>query len=190
MDLHSIISYHPHPHRPLHKLKKKKKKIKKKKKKKKKKGEEVFLRRFSLTRRSRVHWEKMQSFGWVCVCVCVWGVILLHEHQVIACYQTHPVYWPPKVPLLLLLWTSRIHFHCLPLWRKYAPEVKAAKGLKRCQVKVKGVNKTAWTPNICRSRLLHWSILRRECPYLIYCCNYVERIHYCCKLCRADTLLL
>ena len=28
--------------------------------------------------------------------------------------------------------------HCLPLWRKYAPEVKAAKGLKRCRAKSQG----------------------------------------------------
>ena len=32
----------------------------------------------------------------------------------------------------------------LPLWRRYAPEVKAAKGLKRCRAKVKGVNNPAW----------------------------------------------
>ena len=31
-----------------------------------------------------------------------------------------------------------------PLWRKYAPEVKAAKGLKRCRAKVKRVNNHAW----------------------------------------------
>ena len=30
-------------------------------------------------------------------------------------------------------------------WRKYAPEVKAAKGLKWCRAKVKGVNNPAWT---------------------------------------------
>ena len=29
--------------------------------------------------------------------------------------------------------------------KKYAPEVKAAKGLKRCRAKVKGVNNPAWT---------------------------------------------
>ena len=34
-------------------------------------------------------------------------------------------------------------FHCED-W-KYAPEVKAAKGLKWCRVKVKGVNNPAWT---------------------------------------------
>ena len=33
---------------------------------------------------------------------------------------------------------------CLPLWRKYALEVKAAKGLQRCWAKVKGVNNPAW----------------------------------------------
>ena len=35
--------------------------------------------------------------------------------------------------------------HHLPLWRKYTLEVKTAKGLKRCQVKAKGVNNPAWT---------------------------------------------
>ena len=33
----------------------------------------------------------------------------------------------------------------LPLWRKYTPEVKAAKGLKWCRAKVQGVNNPAWT---------------------------------------------
>ena len=32
-----------------------------------------------------------------------------------------------------------------PLWRKYTPEVRAAKGLKWCWAKVKGVNNPAWT---------------------------------------------
>ena len=36
----------------------------------------------------------------------------------------------------------------LPLWRKYAPEVKAAMGLKRCWAKVKGVNNPAWTAQL------------------------------------------
>ena len=30
-------------------------------------------------------------------------------------------------------------------WRKYAPEVKAAKGLKQCRAKVKRINNPAWT---------------------------------------------
>ena len=38
-----------------------------------------------------------------------------------------------------------IHWHHLLLWRKYALEVKAAKGLKQCWVKVKGVKNHAWT---------------------------------------------
>ena len=42
-------------------------------------------------------------------------------------------------------WLCKIHCHRLPLWRKYAPEVKAAKGLKRCRAKVKGVNNPSWT---------------------------------------------
>ena len=33
----------------------------------------------------------------------------------------------------------------LSLWRKYTPKVKAAKGLKWCLAKVKGVNNPAWT---------------------------------------------
>ena len=39
---------------------------------------------------------------------------------------------------------AKIHCHRLPLWRKYAPEVKAAKGLERCRAKVKGVNNPSW----------------------------------------------
>ena len=38
-----------------------------------------------------------------------------------------------------------VHCHRLPLWRKYAPEVKTAKGLKQCWAKVKGVNNSTWT---------------------------------------------
>ena len=67
----------------------------------------VSLRRFGADRRSRVRREK-KSF---------WG-ILKHEQQVIAYFQTH---------------YSQIHCQRLPLWRKYAPEVKAAKGFKRCR---------------------------------------------------------
>ena len=37
-------------------------------------------------------------------------------------------------------WQCKIHCQCLSLWRKYAPEVKAAKGLEWCQAKVKGDN--------------------------------------------------
>ena len=50
-----------------------------------------------------------------------------------------------KMSLKLAVENSRIHCHRLPLWRKYAPEVKAAKGLKWCRAKVKGVNNPAWT---------------------------------------------
>ena len=46
--------------------------------------------------------------------------------------------------LKLAVQNSQIHSQRLPLWRKYAPEVKAAKGLKRCRAKVKGVNNPAW----------------------------------------------
>ena len=41
----------------------------------------------------------------------------------------------------------QIHCHRLPFWRKYAPEVKAAKGLKRCRAKIKGVNNPAEPPS-------------------------------------------
>jgi len=70
---------------------------------------------------------------------CIWG-ILQHEQQVTACCQTHSDYGPPKISLKLAMKNSQIHCQRLPLQRKYAPEVKAAKGLKRCQAKVKGVN--------------------------------------------------
>ena len=33
------------------------------------------------------------------------------------------------MPLNLAVWNLQIHCHCLPLWSKYTPEVKAAKGL-------------------------------------------------------------
>ena len=49
-----------------------------------------------------------------------------------------------SLKLAVLLLNSQIHCHHLPLWRKYAPEVKADKGLKRCRAKVKGVNNSAW----------------------------------------------
>ena len=48
------------------------------------------------------------------------------------------------MPLTLAVENLQIHCHRFPLWRKYAPEVKAAKGLKRCQAKVKGVNNPTW----------------------------------------------
>ena len=55
-----------------------------------------------------------------------------HEQQALASCQTH--YESSKIPLKLSLWTLWIRCHCCPLWRKYAPEVKTAKGLKvkRC----------------------------------------------------------
>ena len=70
--------------------------------------------------------------------------ILKHELQVIAYFQTHYDYGPQKMPLTLAVLNSQIYCHCLPLWRKYALEVKAAKGLKQCWAKVKGVNNPAW----------------------------------------------
>ena len=73
------------------------------------------------------------------------GGILQHEQQVTACCQTHSDYGPPKISLKLAMKNSQIHCQRLPLQRKYAPEVKAAKGLKRCQAKVKGVNNPTWT---------------------------------------------
>ena len=48
------------------------------------------------------------------------------------------------MPLKLAVKNSQIHYHRFPLWKKYAPEEKAAKGLKRCRAKVKGVNNPAW----------------------------------------------
>ena len=72
-----------------------------------------------------------------------WG-ILQHEQQVIAYFQTHYDYGPPKMPLKLAVKNLQIHCHCLPLWRKYAPEVKAAKGLKQCRAKVR--SNTVTTP--------------------------------------------
>ena len=43
-----------------------------------------------------------------------WG-ILQHEQQVIAYFQTHYDYGPPKMPLKLAVKNLQIHCHCLPL---------------------------------------------------------------------------
>ena len=56
-------------------------------------------------------------------------------------------YRPSKVPLKLALKPSQIHYHRLPLWRKYAQKVKTATGLEQCWVKVKGVNNPAMLVN-------------------------------------------
>ena len=106
-----------------------------------------------------------------------WG-ILLHEQQVIACCQIHSDYGPPKMPLKLAVKNSQIHCHRLPLWRKYAPEVKAAKWLKRCRTNVKGVNNPAWTAqywhavdaklcNTSLSFMLHFLIVYATFPFRV-----------------------
>ena len=90
---------------------------------------------FWLTRRSRVH--RKNAF---------WG-ILKHEQQVIAYLQTHYDYGPQLKNAFnvgSIKFANSLSPPGLPLWRKYAPEVKAAKGLKRCRAKVKGVNNPAW----------------------------------------------
>ena len=48
---------------------------------------------------------------------------------------------------------SLLSTHRLPLWRKYVPEVKAAKVLKQCRAKVKGVNNPAWTAQYLSQKL-------------------------------------
>ena len=84
---------------------------------------------------SLCHFLADQKIG-VCRKKQFWG-ILQHEQQVTAYFQTHYDYGPPKMPLKLAVKNSQIHCRCLPLWRKYAPEVKVAKGLKRCWAKVR-----------------------------------------------------
>ena len=67
------------------------------------------------------------------------------------CILGNPIAWATNYCLLpdtSWLWASKNAFkvgHHLPLWRKYTPDVKAAKGLKQCWAKVKGVNNPAWT---------------------------------------------
>ena len=58
---------------------------------------------FGLTRRSRVRRNLL------------FGGILQHEQQVIAYFQTHYDYGPPKMPLKLAVKNSQIHCHRLPL---------------------------------------------------------------------------
>ena len=65
---------------------------------------------------------------------------------------------------------SQIHCHCLLLWKKYAPEVKAAKGLKLCRAKVKGVTNPTWTsqyPTLWQCPLL--ALLVRS-PQMVWVC--------------------
>ena len=62
--------------------------------------------------------------------------------------------------------------HHLPLWRKYTLEVKTAKGLKRCQVTVKGVNNPAWTTqqmcNIYLNIPPKWSMQTKICANILH----------------------
>ena len=78
-----------------------------------------------------------------------WKIILLgHPTARAISYCLLPdTFWlqPPKMSLKLAVKNSKIHRHHLPMWRKSALEVKAAKGLKWCQVKVKGANNPSWT---------------------------------------------
>ena len=60
------------------------------------------------------------------------------------------------------------------LWRKYAPEVKAAEGLKRCRAKIKGVNSPAWTAQFKVSRF-YWAF----CPWGLESeVTFAHDIHY------------
>ena len=89
--------------------------------------------------------------------------------------------------------------HCLPLWRKYAPEVKAAKGLKRCQAKIKGVN-PAWTTQysnmqcwqlqvgsslVCTSFMLSHKMWREYLHGQI-CASFMLFYFLCCVACSID----
>ena len=103
-------------------------------------GQKVCGVIFWLTRRSRV--RRKNAF---------WGIVL-HEQQVIAYCQTHYDYGLQKC---LQSWQCKIHCHCLPLWRKYAPEVKTAKGLKRWRVKSRELTTPPESPNSYNSTFTH-----------------------------------
>ena len=81
-------------------------------------------------------------FGWT---DCEFVEKMHWGHPIARAFWLHSDYRPPKISLKLAMENSQIHCQRLPLWRKYAPEVKAAKGLKQCQAKVKGVNNPTWT---------------------------------------------
>ena len=71
------------------------------------------------------------------------------------------------------LWASKNAFNdgsvkftnSLPLWRKYAPEVKAAKGLKRCRAKIRGVNNPAWIAQCYHSNCKQSRSICRKCKW-------------------------
>ena len=94
----------------------------------------VSLRRFLADQKIVISWEKMR-FG---ASYSTSNKLLLVARHILTTGLQKCLYW-------LAVYNSQIHCHHLPLWRKYEPEVKAAKGPKRCRAKVKGVNNPAWT---------------------------------------------
>ena len=71
-----------------------------------------------------------------------WG-ILKHEQQVIAYFQTHYDYVPQKNAFNVGMVKFTNSLSPPSIVKKVRTEVKAAKGLKRCRAKVKGVNNPA-----------------------------------------------
>ena len=100
---------------------------------------------------AKITLERGWRVGKKCLCISFWLTRRSWVHGK-NCILGHPVAWATSYwlwastnALKLAMWNLQIHRHRLPLWRKYALEVKAAKGLKRCWAKVKRVNNPAWT---------------------------------------------
>ena len=93
---------------------------------------------FWFTRRSCV--EKNAIYWW-------WLSLLSHLHSSPPPPPPPPAFFLPIAPFKnaskVCTVNFPIHCHRRPLRRKYAREAKTAKGLKRCWVKVKGVNNPA-----------------------------------------------
>ena len=79
-------------------------------------------------------------------------------------------YGPPKMPLKLAVKNSQIHCHRLPLWRKYAPEVKAAKWLSDAAQMSKELTTPPEPPNIDMQWMLNCAILPYHLCYISLSC--------------------
>ena len=100
-------------------------------------------------------WKGMEGGKKKCLCV-VLGLTRRSQVRRKKCVLGHPIaratgyclladtLWPRASKNAFKVGSVKFANSLSPLWRKYAPEVKAAKGLKRCRAKVKGVNNPAW----------------------------------------------
>ena len=95
-------------------------------------GKKVSLPRFLADQKIAISWKKMRFGAYYSTSN---KLLLVARHILTTSLQNILKSWQCKIRKFTVT-----AFHCE---RKYAPEVKAAKGLKRCQAEVKGVNNPA-----------------------------------------------